>query len=617
MQDPKQREEPVPSNRTARRRKSKKKPSGKLRIGDDWNAIDIIALSQSNPLKAVAEFVENSIDANARHVTITRGREKGETYLRIRDDGDGIPADEEGNPNFRYVATHICDSIKRQLKADGARGIQGEFGIGLLSFWTVGENLTMMTAGADGRTYQMHMRKGSPDYRLEVKRTLLFPDSGTELTIKPLLSGVRQLNGDKMQWYLASELRDRIRHSGVQVKIVDRTARKEYKVEPRQFSGRLLHELPQASAPEGEVYTELYLAEQDAAHGVGLYRAGTRVLANITELDALAHEPWSGGYLQGIVDAPFLNLTPGTRTGVIQDDAFAHFVRALAGVEGALGQIIAEQRRAEEERASRKMLNTIRKAFKEALLVLPAEEYDWFDLRERRPGREGAQPGPEEPMAVDEETGGSPSAEATGGQKQFFEYAGPLFSVRVSPQSSVVPVGESRTFRAVARDRSRIAVEHDVVFEWRIVEGDGRLENEQAEIVTFSAPAQPGLTRIAVTATQGNVVCEAEGIVTITDSLLPEMKEPSDSRQGLPGYTFRKAPGELWRSRYDAEQNVIVINNGHRDFVFASRSRALKLRYICRLFAKEMVQRNFPGYSADELLERMIELSLYTEENLR
>jgi len=32
---------------------------GKLRIGDDWNAITIIALSQSNPLKAIAELVEN------------------------------------------------------------------------------------------------------------------------------------------------------------------------------------------------------------------------------------------------------------------------------------------------------------------------------------------------------------------------------------------------------------------------------------------------------------------------------------------------------------------------------------------------------------------------------
>jgi hypothetical protein len=604
-----------------RKRARKNKPSGKLRIGDDWNAINIIALSQSNPLKAVAEFVENSIDANARHVTITRGREQGDAYLRIRDDGDGIPVDDEGKPNFRYVATHICDSIKRQLKADGARGIQGEFGIGLLSFWTVGKSLTMTTAGADGKTYQMHMQKGSPNYTLNVKRTLLFPDSGTELTIKPLLAGVRQLNGDKIQWYLASELRDRIRNSGVNVKVVDRTARKEYKVEPRQFSGRLLHQLPQARAADGEIYTELYLGEPDAANAVGLYRSGTRVLGNLAELDAFAHEPWTSGFLQGIVDAAFINLTPGTRTGVIQDEAFERFRVALEQLETALTRIIAEQRRAEDERASRKMLNTIRKAFKEALLALPAEEYDWFEIKERRPGRGAAHAGADEPVEMEDDTGGAPlvdrAAAEPGEQKQFFEFAGPLFSVRVSPQSSVVPVGQSRTYRAVARDRSRIAIDNDLDFEWRIAEGAGSLENERSEIVTFTAPEQPGLTRIAVTVTQGEIVCEGEAIVTVTDSLLPEMREPADNRQGLPGYTFRKAPGELWRSQYEPEQNVIVINNGHRDFVFASRNRALKLRYICRLFAKEMVQKNFPGYSSDELLERMIELSLYTEENLR
>ena len=48
--------------------------SGKLRIGDHWNAITILALSQSNPLKAIAEFVENSIDARSRHVTVVRGK---------------------------------------------------------------------------------------------------------------------------------------------------------------------------------------------------------------------------------------------------------------------------------------------------------------------------------------------------------------------------------------------------------------------------------------------------------------------------------------------------------------------------------------------------------------
>jgi DNA mismatch repair ATPase MutL len=45
-------------------------------------------LSQSNPLTAVAEFVENSIDAHAQHVTIIRGRSRGKSYLTIMDDRD-------------------------------------------------------------------------------------------------------------------------------------------------------------------------------------------------------------------------------------------------------------------------------------------------------------------------------------------------------------------------------------------------------------------------------------------------------------------------------------------------------------------------------------------------
>ncbi len=599
-----------------RKKRTKNEESGKLRIGDDWNAINIIALSQSNPLKAVAEFVENSIDANARNVTITRGREHGSTYLRIVDDGDGIPRNDEGKPNFKYVATHICDSIKRQLKAGGAQGIQGEFGIGLLSFWTVGESLSLTTAGTDGRTYQMRMEKGSPDYTLTPTRTL-FPEVGTTLLIKPLLAGVRLLNGEKIQWYLASELRDRIRQSGVRINVVDRTARKEYKVEPRQFGGRLLHELPAAATADGEIYLELYLAEPGPECLVGLHRSGTRVLADLTELDEFQREPWRSGCLQGIVDAPFLSLTPGTRSGIIRDSRFERFRLALVEIEARLIDIIAEQRRAEDERASRKMLTTIRKAFKEALLVLPTEEYDWFEIQAKHEGhvlRPASGSGDSE---INDDNEGFPVDGAARIQKQFFEFAGPLFSVRVSPQTSVVPVNQSKSYRAVARDRSRILVEHDLSFYWQIVEGAGTLENDHSEITTFTAPEQPGLSRVVVTVSQGSTVCEGEGIITVTDSLLPELKPPTETRQGLPGYTFRKAPGELWRSKYDADQNVIVINNGHRDFVYASRNRSLKVRYICRLFAKEMVLKNFPGYSPDQLLERIIELSLYTEENLR
>jgi hypothetical protein len=61
---------------------------------------------------------------------------------------------------------------------------------------------------------------------------------------------------------------------------------------------------------------------------------------------------------------------------------------------------------------------------------------------------------------------------------------------------------------------------------------------------------------------------------------------------------------------------IIVVNDGHRDFVYAARSKSLKLRYLIRLYCKELVLRNFIGLPADQLLERMVELSLRTEENL-
>src|SRR3984885_9354793 len=333
---------------------SKSNEGGKLKIGDDWNAIRIIALSQSNPLKAIAEFVENSIDAHAKSITITRGRERGEHYLAIKDDGDGVPRDPEGLPDFKYVATHICDSIKRHLKADGnGTGLQGEFGIGLLSFWTVGDTLTMTSTGTDQKAYQMTMSKGDSRYEVNPKR-MMFAEKGTELKIAPLLEGIRTLSGEKIQWYLASELRDRIRNSKARVTVIDKLARKQYEVEPRQFEGRLLHQLPAIRTAFGDAYAELYLAEPDETARVALTRVGTRVIEDLSTLPGLEHAPWISRYVQGLIDVPFLNLTPGTRSGIIQDERYAALIDALLPLEAHLKGLIEEQQRAEEEQANQK-----------------------------------------------------------------------------------------------------------------------------------------------------------------------------------------------------------------------------------------------------------------------
>src|SRR5258707_9298057 len=77
--------------------------SGRLRIGDEWNAINIIARTQTHPLKAVCELAENALDAGAREVVIIRRREQNDIYLEIVDDGRGVARGLDGLPDFGRI----------------------------------------------------------------------------------------------------------------------------------------------------------------------------------------------------------------------------------------------------------------------------------------------------------------------------------------------------------------------------------------------------------------------------------------------------------------------------------------------------------------------------------
>ena len=153
----------------------------------------------------------------------------------------------------------------------------------------------------------------------------------------------------------------------------------------------------------------------------------------------------------------------------------------------------------------------------------------------------------------------------------------------------------------------------------KLSDGEGQLESNDGESVVFIAPSGTVPDHAGGDCPPGGArTCRDEALITVTDSLMDQATGyAGKANKGLPGYTYRRAPGETWRSRYDEDKNVIVINNGHRDFVYAGKQKSRKLRYICRLFCKELVRHNFPGLQTDELLERMIELSLYTEEHLK
>jgi hypothetical protein len=321
--------------------------------------------------------------------------------------------------------------------------------------------------------------------------------------------------------------------------------------------------------------------------------------------------PWSDRRLEGLVDFEPLALAPGTRSGVVPDAAFDALVGVAPAIAADITALLASREQAEAERASRQLLKQVHKAFASALADLPAEDYLFFDIPKQEPAlqrREGSgaldQPG-EAGIELAKPRKAQPSEQ----QELFTGDPGPLAAVRISPRHARRPPGGSCLFSAAATDAHGIAIPSGVALSWALVAGEAALAAEGSNCRVASAAI--GIVTVEVTARQG--------ATAVTDQVplkfLPETDDAAGGR-GLPGYRLEADHGQPWRSRYDAATNEIVINSAHRDFL-ASRSAAAKhRRYIGKLYAKEVVLTNFPHESPAEVMERLIEVTLRTEDTL-
>jgi hypothetical protein len=619
--------------------------TGTLQIGDQWNAINIIAHSQTHPLKAICELTENAIDAGATHVHILRRRQKGDVYLEVVDNGRGVAPDEDGDPDFLRIATHLCDSMKRHLDAQHRQGVHGEFGIGLLSFWSLGNELRMIAGGPTGVLHELELKRGGRTYTIRPVRGQL-PTGGTRVIVGPLLEATKKLvTGEKVARYLSAELRDRIRNTGVKIEVVDRVSRSEQVVTPREFDGERLEIPRRCKTPLGDVHVELYMrcesSQADAA--IALCKDGTRVLRDVCELLPFQHAPWNDGRLEGLLDFDPLVLAPGTRSGIVADDAFDAFVAAATALEPEMLAALEQREQAETDRASRQILKQVHKAFVSALSDLPSADYIFFDIPAQAPAL-GNRPGgrgeslPGEPDDSIHVAGETPSA----APPLLPLDPGPLHSVRISPRHPRRPPGGTCQLTAVARDALGMAITDGVQYAWRVVEGEGRLEGADEATCRVAADAI-GVMTVEVVAREADaphgagaaVARDAWGAVAGDAGAAEQMQseeisdrvtvkflddEAADGSgpggRGLPSYRLEPEHGQPWRSRYDAKANEIIINSAHRDFLASKSSVGKHRRYIGKLYAKEVVLSNFPHESPAQALERLIEVTLRTEDAL-
>lgn len=624
---------------------------GRVRAHDPFELIRWLAMSQPDPRKALAELVQNSLDAGAKRITISRLRERGVVCLRILDDGEGVIPEMTRTHALKYIATHIGHSRKRKLSPQERMQLmtQGQYGIGLLGFWSLGEILEMRSSVPGQKPHRLVLHRDRPTFEVEpLPGQIDLGDRWTEVVVRHVhREAMGPLIGRRAADYLASELRGQLLARGVELWIEDRISRqrgdKRIPVLPRRFLGTRLEGLGPISVPgHSPVRLEIYYrgdaGETDGEDGLALYSAGTLVAPSFNELAPLGldRSPWTDRRLTGLVDFPAFRVVPGSRRGVFVDDAAAAFAHAVQQVEPLLLGVLKEfeQKQAREE--DRTLVRTLKRALRDFYRQRP--RYAMLAVQDPRAGvtgdpsgtagpGSGDEPGPgrgedsEADSAAGEDalpSGVEASADATPDvgdgiappepQLELLP-PGPLASVRLQPASVRMECETTRNVRALALDASGRPIEDPVDFAWRL-EGEAVVFLALAPTsVRLEAGREPGRAALMVTARSGDVLTWAEARVDVV-----QVGGLRGGDEGIPEPEFANCPGQPWRSRMmDGRWQV---NTGHPEFEAVSDRPALKLRYLAMLFAKEVVMRNHQDPRLDQPLEQLIEIAAYADQRL-
>jgi hypothetical protein len=604
----------------------------KLKPADPFDLIRWLARSQSDPRKAVAELVQNSLDAKARRVTIERRRVRRAPALVIRDDGEGIVPELTRDGALRAIATNIGHSRKRGLSPRERHDemVAGKYGIGLLGFWSIGHRMEIRSRVGGGEVWALRMVEDQERAEL-VRERMAFEtaDTFTEVVIGELHDAAQRiLTGRRLNDYLASELRGMLLATGTALEIQDRLARglaeRTFVVVPRRFVGERLS-VPEMVPVEGHAPAkiELYLARGADRAAIEVSCAGTLIADDAAELRQLGMEgldrsPWTGRGLTGLIEFSAFQIPPGTRRGVIPDAASEAFARAVVGyatlVEAELGRLDRER----QATTSRQLLSELRRALRGLRARLP--QYELPKVEEvvspvgTTPvaGTGGAAPEGLPLGKADGDPGDAGSDTLPIEEAPSLFPPGPLAAVRIVPEEITVQAGRERRVQAIALDRDGRRVRGEVSFAWSSdnaaveIVGDG-----PKPLVRVQPDARADLRcAIGVVARRDAEHAEASASVRIADRPEPA----TDLAAGVPEPELVDDSGGRWRSRFDGQK--WQVNASHDDYIALRGESRTRLRYLLSLFAKEVALRAHGVPGSEAALESLVEILAHAERNL-
>ena len=599
--------------------RSKRDPHGvRLQPADAFDLIRWLARSQSDPRKAVAELVQNAIDANARTIVLERRRRGRRAALVVRDDGDGIRPTEDRETALRYIATHIGRSHKRNLspRERHEQIVAGQYGIGLLGFWSIGHRMEIRSSVAGSPTWLLRLIEDEPRAEiLAAPSTIDAAPTFTEIVVSELHpAALRPLAIRRLADYLGTELRGPLLASGAAIEVREYDSRgvvaDRIPVVPRRFEGVRLDVPAELSVPGfSPIVLELYHSGAGAG-AVELTCAGTVVADRLTDLAGLGldHEPWTDPALSGTIEFAWFSVPPGSRRGVSPDRAAAAFVEALAAVEPLVRAALDRQLEQRHAASERQLLTELRRALRGLRDRLPHLELPGPLVGRGGPNSErGSDPlGGTEPAA-------SPGRPQPSSQPEDHAIApqllppGPVANVRLSPEPIRLWPGGSRRVRAIVTDvhgqQIPAAMTWTASSPQLTIDGDG-----SARTISLAELAEAEAYEI-------RVVAEANGgaASTIAEVVVVEGPPIGGPGAGIPEPVLIDDTASSWRSRLSTAG--WQVNIGHADYRALAAEPRSRLRYMVALFAKDLTVAS--THAANEpMLDQMIDVLAHAERNL-
>jgi hypothetical protein len=593
---------------------------------NEWDLIRVIALqlSSRDPRLSIKELIDNAFDAFSRVEysppdgkqvkIIIRKKERNNPHIKILDNGAGWEPHKKasdprkGMPDFEYTVEHIGDSIKKKFaefqKATAEGRSTGQFGLGLFSFWALGEKLTIYSRSIleEGRTGPCSMMMWQKDVKdATIKHGVEPPQelskrAGAVVVIEQLQkTQMNLITGNILKTYISRACRPILMKTGVDL-IIDDHGRK-FTVEPKKYEGtRFPAKSYETKDGFGSLSMEIYAfptVDSPDEYQVPVFCKGAKVYSDITEIPELNIFPWNAKKIYGEINYPFGTIAP-SRTAFVPDGFMGAFIDTMKEVSKQLGEFVSKLEAAKKARQRSKFNQVFRETWQEIFRKLPD---DW-----RRTGL-GPIPPPPPPPPVE---------------------IGPMYRVDISPEGSKVAFRTVESFTARPFDMNgNIIRDPSMIYYWKL--GGkvlGKLADDMKRTCHFQAGSVEGIATLSVTVLQYIKKGDEERPIKKTAATnfwivreLPPRLSPPPPSGDRPPTPEEKGMGEDGpHSEYDPDLKIVWINNQNKDYVKANeQGEDTFYRYFNYCYSKEVAVDRWKNVDPHELSEKIVELVAISE----